>query len=97
MIELTVNGRRVTLEAETGLLDYLAGLGTEPRTVAVEINGRILERDEFPATVLRAGDQVEIVRMVGGGAIWPAESRSRARGVPPRPRSARSTAGCPSR
>lgn len=68
MIELTVNGRAVELEQELGLLDYLARLGTEPRAVAVEVNGRILERAEFSTTVLRAGDEVEIVRMVGGGA-----------------------------
>lgn len=67
MIELTVNGRQVTLEGETALLDYLAGIGIEPRAVAVEVNGRILERDEFPDARLGPGDQVEIVRMVGGG------------------------------
>ena len=71
MIELTVNGRRVALDAETRLLDYLAGVGIEPRAVAVEINGRILDRVEFGSARLRAGDQVEIVRMVGGGRPQP--------------------------
>lgn len=68
MIELTINGRRVELEAATPLLRYLERIGIEPRAVAVELNGEILERDRFPDTSLGAGDQVEIVRMVGGGS-----------------------------
>lgn len=68
MIELKVNGRQVQLEAETPLLSYLEQIGIEPRAVAVEVNGEILDRASFPATSLRAGDEVEIVRMVGGGS-----------------------------
>ena len=68
MTRLTVNGREVQLEGPTRLLDYLAGLAVDPRTVAVEVNGRILDRAEFPEAVLEDGDEVEIVRMVGGGA-----------------------------
>lgn len=67
MIELTINGRTVELGAETPLLAYLEQIGIEPRAVAVELNGEILERAVFPQTVLRGGDEVEIVRMVGGG------------------------------
>lgn len=67
MIGLVINGRSVELEGETALLEYLRSLGVEPRAVAVELNGRILERSEFASAVLREADQVEIVRMVGGG------------------------------
>jgi sulfur carrier protein len=71
VIELTINGRRVTLEEEIGLLDYLGEIGVQPRAVAVELNGRILERNEFETTRLAGGDEVEIVRMVGGGVAYP--------------------------
>jgi thiamine biosynthesis protein ThiS len=67
MIQLLVNGKPVELPEPTPLLDYLAGLGVAPRTVAVEIDGRILDRSEFAGTSLTAGAVVEIVRMVGGG------------------------------
>ena len=63
-----INGKDVELERPTPLLDYLAGIGVDPRSIAVEHNGRILERDEYGRTTLRDGDVVEIVRMVGGGA-----------------------------
>jgi len=69
VIELRVNGKNVELAAATPLVDYLATLGLDPRAVAVEHNGEIVERSRFPAVVLRAGDVVEIVRMVGGGGL----------------------------
>ncbi len=68
MIALTINGRPVTLEAPTPLLGYLAGIGVDARAVAVELNERILDRDDFASAVLGEGDRVEIVRMVGGGS-----------------------------
>jgi sulfur carrier protein len=67
VIALQVNGKPVELPQRTALTDYLAQLGVEPRAVAVEVNGRILDRSEFEITTLEDGDAVEIVRMVGGG------------------------------
>ena len=67
MIEVRINGKQVQLDAPTALLDYLTKLGVDPRAVAVEHNGQIVERAGYEATVLREGDVVEIVRMVGGG------------------------------
>ena len=39
-----------------------------PRLIAVEYNGQIVRRDGYDAVLLAAGDKVEIVHMVGGGA-----------------------------
>jgi len=68
MIALQINGKQVELEQPTALLDYLEKLGVNPRTVAVEHNGEIIPRTSYTRVTLRAGDTVEIVRMVGGGA-----------------------------
>ena len=69
MIALQINGKHVDLDEDTRLLDYLAQLGVDPRSVAVEHNGEIVERDRYIEITLRAGDVVEIVRMVGGGGL----------------------------
>jgi sulfur carrier protein len=66
-LTLEVNGKRVELEQPTALLSYLEQLGVNPRAVAVEHNGEIIQRAEYESVVLRDGDRVEIVRMVGGG------------------------------
>ncbi len=67
MISLQVNGKKIELEDPTPLLAYLEKLGVDPRAVAVEHNGEIIERAAFAEVTLEEGDQVEIVRMVGGG------------------------------
>ena len=67
MIKLQINGKVVELEQPVPLVLYIEQLGVNPRTVAVELNGEIIERSHFAATVLNEGDRVEIVRMVGGG------------------------------
>jgi thiamine biosynthesis protein ThiS len=67
VISLQINGKRVELERPTGLLAYLDRLGVNPRAVAVEHNGTIIERAAYGDVTLNQGDLVEIVRMVGGG------------------------------
>lgn len=68
VITLQVNGKQVELESPAPLLAYLESLGINPRAVAVEHNGAIIERAAYVAVTLHQGDTVEIVRMVGGGA-----------------------------
>ena len=67
MITLQVNGKQIELEQALPLLAYLEKLGVNPRTIAVEHNGTIIERATYAELTLREGDTVEIVRMVGGG------------------------------
>ena len=67
MIALQVNGKRVELDGPTPLTEYLERLGANPRAIAVEHNGEIVDRAAYAKVVLRDGDRVEIVRMVGGG------------------------------
>ena len=67
MIELVVNGKPVELDGPTRLLDYLHDRGVDSQAIAVELNGVILQRDEYSGQMLQAADTLEIVRMVGGG------------------------------
>ena len=67
MITLTVNGKTRELAGETPLLDFLAQHNLNPQAVAVEYNGEIAPKPTYSQIVLRAGDRVEIVRMMGGG------------------------------
>ena len=64
---VVVNGEPRSLVPGTRLLDLLAALQLDPRTVAVERNGEVLRRGELGEVELRAGDRLEIVRFVQGG------------------------------
>ena len=65
--ELQVNGESRTCRAGTSLPDFLTEVGLNPKLVAVEYNGEILARALWEQTVLKSGDCLEIVTIVGGG------------------------------
>ena len=67
MTTLTVNGKRQELESPMGLLDFLAARQVAQRMVAVGYNGEVVHRDHWHEVVLKEGDVVDIVQMVGGG------------------------------
>ena len=68
MITVTVNGRPREFERELLLPDLIRRLEITFPRIAVAHNGTVLRQEEHAATVVRDGDSLEIVRMVGGGA-----------------------------
>ncbi len=66
-VRIALNGEGRSFSAPFELLGLLATLGLEPLAVAVERNRENMLRDEFDSLELQDGDQLEIVRLVGGG------------------------------
>jgi sulfur carrier protein len=64
---VTVNGRPHQFEAELTVPELVQRLAITFPRIAVAHNGVVLRQDEHGGTVVRDGDTVEIVRMVGGG------------------------------
>jgi thiamine biosynthesis protein ThiS len=71
-ITITLNGEPYETDQGASITDLLTRLQIDPRRVAVERNFVVVKRDLYAATVLDAGDQVEIVNFVGGGSERPA-------------------------
>ena len=67
MIAITVNGKPRNIERELDLPDLLAQFDVNPKLVAVAINGDVVPKTQYTSARVRAGDTIEIVRMVGGG------------------------------
>jgi sulfur carrier protein len=71
-MNITVNGKAREIETngdrEIDLPALLALFEINPRLVAVAINGDVIPKGEYADAKVRAGDALEIVRMVGGGA-----------------------------
>ena len=66
-IEIVVNGQGRSVPAGASVADLLERLELDRGAVVVELNRRIVRRDELEAVDLAAGDRVELVRFVGGG------------------------------
>lgn len=67
---VTLNGQRRTfsgLEDGVDLGALVAALGLQVDRVAVEHNGEIARRGNWPSTQVQSGDKLEVVHFVGGG------------------------------
>lgn len=67
LMDIVVNGEPRRVPSPATLLDLLAHLGLDPRTVVVEHNRQIVRRPRLGETPLAEGDAVELVHFVGGG------------------------------
>ncbi len=69
METLRINGsdRQFTGGLPQTLTELLEQLGINQATVVAEIDGKIVERQNFAQTPLSNGQTVELVRFVGGG------------------------------
>lgn len=74
---IRVNGEPREIAGPITIGALLASLDVDPRRVAVEHNLIVVKRDRYDTTLVREGDEIEIVNFVGGG------------GTPPLPESAR--------
>jgi len=66
-LKLKVNGTEMEVKDEITVNELMEQLKLNPSYTVAEINGRILSRAGYSATVLEDGDKVELIRFVGGG------------------------------
>ena len=64
---MRVNGKEVELKERLTLDKFLESNGYALLKVAVELNGKIVPRKKYAATILEDTDALEIVCFVGGG------------------------------
>jgi sulfur carrier protein len=66
-VQITVNGNAREVAAGTSIATLLAELELPPPQVAVEVNLELIPRARHAQHQLAAGDQLEVVTLVGGG------------------------------
>jgi sulfur carrier protein len=66
-MRVTINGKTEEVPGST-VLEILKAKSVSPQMVAVELNSKMLERDELASTVVKDGDAIELLFYMGGGA-----------------------------
>ncbi|KYH31825.1 sulfur carrier protein ThiS [Neomoorella mulderi] len=66
-MRLKVNGEEREVAAGLTVAELLRQLGIESRYLALERNRQVVPRQDYATTVLEEGDELEIIRFVGGG------------------------------
>jgi len=66
-MKLTVNGEPMALPAGATVGVLIEHLGLAGKRLAIELNEDIVPRSQHADTALAEGDQIEVVRAIGGG------------------------------
>jgi thiamine biosynthesis protein ThiS len=67
MNQIIANGKPVVANPPCSIEEFLVAQNLLPRSVVVEHNGEAVAPSEFSRRQLRAGDRLEIVKIVAGG------------------------------
>ncbi|MDV2683195.1 sulfur carrier protein ThiS [Alkalihalophilus lindianensis] len=65
-MELMINGEKQEVEANT-LLDVVSHFNLESHLVVTEVDGEIIDRDQWEQTSVKPEMKIELVHFVGGG------------------------------
>jgi len=74
-LRVQVNGEVREVSDQLKLSELVSELSLTPERVAIELNKRVVRRNQWAATMLADGDRIEIVHFVGGGGRQWAEGR----------------------
>jgi sulfur carrier protein len=66
-MQILCNGQQREIGGNTSLTSLLEMLDLPADSVVAEINKKIINRDQYDTTRLFDGDEVELIRFVGGG------------------------------
>ncbi|WP_242522767.1 sulfur carrier protein ThiS [Candidatus Methylacidiphilum infernorum] len=66
-VQITVNGKVMSVAENTSVLMLLKELNLDPNAVFVEMNKTALLKKEYGSTVLKDKDKIELVQVTAGG------------------------------
>ena len=66
-ILITLNGEQLPIESNIDLETLVDQLELPAKRLAVEMNGNVIRRADWPQTTVNDGDRIEVVHFVGGG------------------------------
>ncbi|MDD5086110.1 MAG: sulfur carrier protein ThiS [Candidatus Omnitrophica bacterium] len=68
-MNITLNGKNEQVRDGLSLFKLIELFHLRPERVAVELNKKVIGREEYTSRRVSEGDTIEIVHMVGGGAF----------------------------
>ena len=66
-LTLQINGANQVFESGLRVSQLLERLSLSGKKIAIECNGQLIPRSDYPSFALADGDKLEIVVAVGGG------------------------------
>ena len=67
MAKIQLNGKKISIKSNFSLEDLLKKYKLFNKKVAIEHNGKIIQKINFKSKLLKNNDKIEIVHFIGGG------------------------------
>ena len=67
MAKIQLNGRKLDLSNKCSISKLLKKYKIDGKKIAVELNGKIINRSNYKLTFIKNKDKIEIVHFIGGG------------------------------
>ena len=67
MAKIQINGRKINISSKLTVFDVLKKYKINEKKVAIELNGKILPKNNLKKRVIKNLDKIEIVQFIGGG------------------------------
>ncbi len=67
MAKIQLNGRKISIKSGTSILDVLNKYKLDSSKIAIEHNGKIIQKSNYNKKYLKTNDVLEIVHFIGGG------------------------------
>jgi sulfur carrier protein len=67
MAKIQLNGRKLELKKKNSILTLLKKYKIDSKKIAVELNGKIINRNKYKSVYIKNKDKIEIVHFIGGG------------------------------
>ena len=67
MINISLNGKKSTINKSITIHDFIISQGLNDKMIAVAVNMKIIHKNEYKKIFIIENDKLEIVRPVGGG------------------------------
>ncbi|MBA1339315.1 MAG: thiazole synthase/sulfur carrier protein [Pelagibacterales bacterium] len=67
MAKIQLNGRKLEFKNKDTLFTLLKRYKMNNKKIAVELNGKIINRNKYKIVNVKSKDKIEIVHFIGGG------------------------------
>ena len=67
MAKIQLNGRKLELSNKHSISTLLKKYKIDGKKIAVELNGKIINRNKYKSVYIKNKDKIEIVHFIGGG------------------------------
>ena len=67
MAKIQLNGRKLELNSKYSITTLLKKYKIDNKKIAIELNGKIINRSKYKLTYIKNKDKIEIVHFIGGG------------------------------